>query len=178
MIQLSYDIKEYRKQLLNTIKEGDVIIELGCHVGRTSALILDNLDECTLICLDNSPEAIDSMAKIADSNKNITFISGDVRLHDKIEEVFNLVQKCDVLSVDLGGGYHPDTVFKVFYIWSSTFKPTETLIRNKGLIDFCNSTEKSDEKYQSSNGYLESCGDEGIPPQIKEFELWTPEVKY
>lgn len=178
MIKLSYDIKEYRKQLLNTIKEGDTIIELGCHVGKSSEIILENLDDCRLISIDNSPEAVDEMNRIADENCNLTFVSGDVRLHDKIKEVYNLVQRCDVLSIDLGGGYHPDTVFKVFYIWSSTFKPTETLIRNKGLIDFCNSAEKSDEKYQSEKGYLESCGDEGIPPQIKEFELWTPEVKY
>ena len=178
MIRLSYDINEYRNQLLNTIKEGDTIIELGCHVGKSSELILDHLDDCNLISLDNSPEAVEIMNSLADSNSNLTFVSGDVRLHDKIQEVFEMVQKCDVLSIDLGGGYHPDTVFKVFYIWSSTFKPTETLIRNKGLIDFCNSTEKSDEKYCSSNGYLESCGNEGIPPQIKEFELWTPEVKY
>ncbi len=178
MIKLSYNIKEYRKQLLDTIKEGDTIIELGCHVGRTSEIILKALDSCQLISLDNSPEAVGEMGKIADENDNLKFISGDVRLHDKIKEVYRLTQKCDVLSIDLGGGYHPDTVFKVFYIWSSTFKPKETLIRNKGLIDFCNSTEKSDEKYQSKNGYLESCEDGGIPPQIKEFELWTPELKY
>ena len=41
-----------------------------------------------------------------------------------------------MLCVDLGGGYHPDTVFKVFFIWSSVLKPRVSLIRNRGLIDF------------------------------------------
>lgn len=178
MIKLSYNIEIYRKQLLNTIKENDTIIELGCHVGKTTKIILNKLNNCKLISLDNSPEAINIMNEIAIKNKNLKFIPGDVRLHDKIQEVYNLTKKCDILSIDLGGGYHPDTVFKIFYIWSSTFKPKKTLIRNKGLIDFCNSIETSNEEYRSSKGYLESCNNEGIPPQIKEFELWTPKVKY
>ncbi len=178
MIKLSYDIEIYRKQLLSMIKEKDTIIELGCHVGKTTEIILNELNNCKLISLDNSPEAIDIMGEMAVKNKNLKFIFGDVRLHDKIQEVYYLTKKCDVLSIDLGGGYHPDTVFKIFYIWSSTFKPKKTLIRNKGLIDFCNSIEISNEKYQSSKGYLESCDDGGIPPQIKEFELWTSKVKY
>lgn len=177
MIYLSYNIKEYRNQLLDMIKNGDTIIELGCHVGNSTKLILDNFDKCKLIALDNSPEAIEPMKTLKSNYNNLTFIPGDVRLHEKIKEVFKLIQRCDVLSIDLGGGYHPDTTFKVFYIWSSTFKPRVTLIRNKGLIDFVSSTIKSDEDFKSNNGYLESHDDEGIPPQIKEFDLWTPSLK-
>lgn len=175
MIKLSYDINTYRKQLLESINEGDVIVELGAHVGGTSKLILDKLDDCTLIAVDNSPEAILSMAKI--KSGNFTFISGDVRRHDVLSEVFKTVQKCDVLSVDLGGGYHPDTVFKVFYIWASTLKPAHSFIRNKGLLDFSNSVSFEEYDFKSENGYLASHGDEGIPPQIKEFELWTDSLK-
>ena len=169
MIKLSYDIINYRKDLLELVSEGDVVIELGCHVGGTSQLIFD---KCRLIAIDNSPEAIEEMAKL-----DVEFIKGDVRLHDVIAEVFNKVQKCDVLAIDLGGGYHPDTVFKVFYIWSSTFKPKHTVIRNRGLLEFFNSAIGSGEEYMSCEGYLESYHDSGIPPQIKEFDLWTPELK-
>ena len=77
----------------------------------------------------------------------------------------------------MGGGYHPDTVFKVFYIWSSTFKPTHTIIRNRGLLEFLNSSDSSGENYISEKGYLESYHDSGIPPQIKEFDLWMPSPK-
>ena len=109
--------------------------------------------------------------------KHVNFINADVRLHDVLSDVFKLTQKCDVLAIDLGGGYHPDTVFKVFYIWSSTFKPKHTVIRNRGLLEFVNSS-KSDENYPISNdGFLDSYHDSGIPPQIKEFELWTPSLK-
>ena len=139
MINISYDIKEYRKQLFNIANDGNVIVELGCHVGNTTKQILDKFDNVRIISVDNSPEAIDKMEKLADEYSNLTFISGDVRRHEILLKAFRLAQKCDILSVDLGGGYHPDTVFKVFYIWSSTFKPTHSLIRNKGLVDFCNS---------------------------------------
>ena len=136
MINISYDIKEYRKQLFDIANDGNVIVELGCHVGNTTKLILDKFDNVSIIAIDNSPEAIDKMEKLADEYSNLTFISGDVRRHEILLKAFRLAQKCDILSVDLGGGYHPDTVFKVFYIWSSTFKPTHSLIRNKGLVDF------------------------------------------
>ena len=169
MIKLSYDIKNYRKNLLELISDGDVVIELGCHVGGTTQLISD---KCRVIAIDNSPEAIEEMAKL-----DVDFIKGDVRLHDVITEVFNRVQKCDILAIDLGGGYHPDTVFKVFYIWSSTFKPQHSVIRNRGLLEFYNSASGSGEDYVSFGGYLESYHDSGIPPQIKEFGLWTPELK-
>ena len=169
MIKLSYNIKNYRKDLLDLIGEGDVVIELGCHTGGTTQLLQD---KCRVIAVDNSPEAVGEMAKL-----DVEFISGDVRLHDVIAEVFHNVQKCDILAIDLGGGYHPDTVFKVFYIWSSTFKPKHAVIRNRGLLEFFNSATGSGEDYSSSEGYLESYHDSGIPPQIKEFDLWTPSLK-
>lgn len=170
MIKLSYDIKKYRRQLLNLIESGDTVIELGCHIGGTTKLLPK---DCNVIAIDNSPESVEKM----DNMDNVEFISGDVRVHDVLAEAFNKVQSCDVLAIDLGGGYHPDTVFKVFYIWSSTFKPKHTVIRNRGLLEFFNSASGSDEEHHSDEGYLESYNDSGIPPQIKEFELWTPSLK-
>lgn len=170
MIKLSYDIKNYRNDLAEIISDGDVIIELGCHIGGTTRLINKNAN---VVALDNSPEAIDEMTGI----ENVTFIPGDVRRHEVIAEVFKTIQSCDVLAIDLGGGYHPDTVFKVFYIWSSTFKPTHTVIRNRGLLEFFNTATSSDENIKSGEGYLDSYHDSGIPPLIKEFDLWTPALK-
>ena len=170
MIKLSYDIKKYREDLRDLVKSGDTVIELGCHIGGTTKLLPYDVN---IIAIDNSPEAIGKF----DDVSNARFISGDVRLHDVLSEVFKLVQSCDVLAIDLGGGYHPDTVFKVFYIWSSTFKPKHTVIRNRGLLEFFNSATGSDEDYKSGDGYLDSYNDSGIPPQIKEFDLWTPSLK-
>ena len=169
MIKLSYNVEKYREDLLELVKTGDTVIELGCHVGRTTRLICDN---AKVIAVDNSPEAIEDMEKL-----NVTFINGDVRRHEILAEVFKLTQKCDVLAIDLGGGYHPDTVFKVFYIWTSTFKPTHTIIRNRGILEFTNSALCSENNIKSKKGYLDSYHDSGIPPLIKEFDLWTPSLK-
>lgn len=170
MIKLSYDVNDYRKQILDLVNDKDVVIELGCHTGNTSKVILEKNVE--LIALDNSPEAACEMNKL-----NLTFINADVRLHETLLEVFKITQSCDVLAIDLGGGYHPDTVFKVFYIWSSTFKPKHTVIRNRGLVEFYNSVNELLGDYASDGGFLDSYKDSGIPPQIKEFELWTPMPK-
>ena len=170
MIKLSYDIKNYRKDILDLVNHDDTIIELGCHVGGTTGLFPKT---CNVVAIDNSPEAIDEMDKF----KNIRFISGDVRKHEVLAEVFQMIQSCDILAIDLGGGYHPDTVFKVFYIWSSTFKPKHTIIRNRGILEFFNSAQGSGEECKSDEGYLDSYHDSGIPPLIKEFDLWTPSLK-
>jgi cephalosporin hydroxylase len=176
MIKLNYNIKLYRESLKKIIKPTDTVIELGCHVGGSSKIIAEILKEGELISLDNSPEAISKMEELENDYSNISFISGDVRRHEIIKEVCKITQNADVLSVDLGGGYHPDTVFKVYYIWSSTFKPRDSIIRNKGLIDFVNSA-RLEEDISSEKGYLDSYNNEGIPPQIKEFNLWTNSLK-
>ena len=170
MIKLSYDVKKYRQDIMDLVKSDDIIIELGCHTGGTTRLLPET---CNIIAIDNSPEAADSMNKLT----HVNFINSDVRLHEVIAEVYKLTQSCDILAIDLGGGYHPDTVFKVFYIWSSTFKPKHTIIRNRGLLEFLNTAQGSGENYTSQNGYLDSYHDSGIPPLIKEFDLWTPSLK-
>lgn len=169
MIKLSYDIENYRRDLADLVRSGDTIIELGCHIGGTTRLFPN---DCRVIAIDNSPEAVDELLKL-----DVKFISGDVRRHEIIAEAFKITQSCDVLAIDLGGGYHPDTVFKVFYIWSSTFKPSHTVIRNRGLLEFANSVSVSGEDISSSDGFLETYHDAGIPPLIKEFDIWTPSLK-
>ena len=166
---------QYHQDIKEIIKPTDTIIELGCHVGKTTKYLLKERPEIKIISLDNSPEAIKPMKKLEKQNPNLKFINGDVRLHENLLKVKKIINKCDILSLDLGGGYHPDTVFKVYYIWSSTFKPKNTLIRNRGLIDFVN-TSTTNENIKSNEGYLESCHDMGIPPQVKEFKLWSEKV--
>ncbi|EKF84938.1 hypothetical protein A994_11092 [Methanobacterium formicicum DSM 3637] len=51
----------------------------------------------------------------------------------------------------------------------------KTLLRNRGLLDFIHSTSTS-ELIRSENGWLESCGDDGIPPRLKELKLWSPKL--
>jgi len=176
LIKLSYDIKIYRNQIKDIINPTDTVVEIGSHVGGTTKEIIKYLNNGKIICLDKSPESEDKLNELKKEFRNLTFIKGDVRRHDILKEVYKITDKCDLLLIDMGGGYHPDTVFKVFYIWSSTLKPKNTLIRNRGLIEFINST-KTDETYISSKGFLESYENEGIPPQIKEFSLWTSKLK-
>jgi len=179
MINVVYDIKVYRQVLKDIIREDDVVVELGCHVGNSTRIISQLAPEGKIIALDKgsqSKEKLDELIK--EVNTPIEFIESDVRLHETLEEVAKKVNElggCDVLSVDLGGGYHPDTTFKVFFIWSSTLKPRETIIRNRGLLDFLHSSTSS-EIIRSENGWLESCGDDGIPTRLKELKLWSPKV--
>jgi len=176
LIKISYDINNYRRDLKEIISKDDNVIELGCHVGGTSEIILENLSNGKLIALDKSPESLGKFNDLKKDFNNVEFIKGDVRLHETLLKVYEKINKCDLLLIDLGGGYHPDTVFKVFYIWSATFKPKKTLIRNRGIAEFINSS-KTNEDFKTNKGFLESYKNEGIPPQIKEFNLWTNKLE-
>ncbi len=179
MIKIVYDIKVYREVLTDIIKKDDVVVELGCHVGNSTRIISQMTPDGRIIALDKSHQSEVKMRELIKETGNSTeFIKGDVRLHETLEEVAEKVNElggCDVLSIDLGGGYHPDTTFKVFFIWSSTLKPRETIIRNRGLLDFIHSS-TSYEIISSANGWLESCGDDGVPTRLKELKLWSPKL--
>ncbi|WP_321421616.1 class I SAM-dependent methyltransferase [uncultured Methanobacterium sp.] len=179
MIHVAYDIKVYRQVLKDIIKKDDVVVELGCHVGNSTRIISQLAPKGNIIALDKGTESKEKLEQLNEEvETHIEFIQSDVRLHETLEEVakkVNALGGCDVLSVDLGGGYHPDTTFKVFYIWSSTLKPRDTIIRNRGLLDFIHSTSTS-EFIRSENGWLESCRDDGVPKRLKELKLWSPKV--
>ncbi|MGB9937171.1 MAG: class I SAM-dependent methyltransferase [Methanobacterium sp.] len=175
MIKLTYDIRIYREQLKKIIKNNDTVVELGCHVGNSTKIIAELAPEGQIISLDNSPEAIESMAQVENKYGNVKFIKADVRLHETLEDVMKKIDGCDVLSIDLGGGYHPDTTFKVFFIWSSSLKPRVTIIRNRGLIDFVYSA-SAEEKIESRYGWLESSARDGVPERLKELKLWSSKL--
>jgi len=148
------------------------VVELGCHVGNSTRIIARNAFDGRVIAIDNSPEAVSSMESVMNDYPQVEFTKADVRLHETLEEVYKKIETCDVLSVDLGGGYHPDTTFKVYFIWSSTLKPRTTIIRNRGLLDFVRSSQ-TQEDIMSKEGWLESSNDAGIPPRLKELKLWS-----
>jgi hypothetical protein len=118
------------------------------------------------------------MNNLKSSYSNVEFLKADVRLHETLETVARMLKDhggCDVLSIDLGGGHYPDTTFKVFFIWSSTLRPRDTIIRNRGLLDFLHSSSSS-EIIKSQEGWLESSGGDGVPPRLKELQLWSTNI--
>ncbi len=176
MIKVVYDIKVYREALKNIIKPEDTVVELGCHVGNSTKIISKLAHKGKVIAMDNSPESVEIMGDLVKEYKNVEFRKADVRLHETLEAIIKKIKTCDVLSVDLGGGYHPDTTFKVFFIWSSSLKPRDTIIRNRGLLDFIHSS-KTEETIKSKGGWLESSAKDGVPPRLKEFTLWSSKIK-
>jgi len=125
MIKVVYDIKVYRQVLRDIIKKDDVVVELGCHVGNSTCIIANHSPEGSVVSLDNSPESVDAMKSVTDKYPSTDFIKADVRLHETLEEVAQKIKeigRCDVLSVDLGGGYHPDTTFKGIFHLVINFK--------------------------------------------------------
>ncbi|RAP52573.1 MAG: SAM-dependent methyltransferase [Methanosphaera sp. rholeuAM270] len=172
MIYLSYDRKKYQEDMINNIKTFDNVVEIGCHIGTSTRIISRLNQDGTVYAFDNSPESLEAMQSLEIEYGNIEFIRADVR-DEKV--LGNLMKRCDdidVLCIDLGGGYHPDTVFKVFFIWSSVLKPRVSLIRNRGLIDFINSTATS-EGIHSREGFLESSADSILPKNLKELKMWS-----
>lgn len=161
--------------MINNIKTFDNVVEIGCHIG-TSTKIISKLNQDGIVyAFDNSPESFEAMSNLGIEYNNIQFFNVDVRNEEVLYDFVNKCEKIDVLCVDLGGGYHPDTVFKVFFIWSSILKPRVSLIRNRGLIDFINSS-TTNEKIKSDYGYLDSSADNIVPNNLKELKLWSKKL--
>ena len=152
MIKISYKRSDYQQDMIDNIKLLDNVVELGCHVGISTQIISRLCQDGSVYAYDNSPESTKAMRKLQIENKNIIFKNADVRNSD-INKKQAQLDDIDVLCVDLGGGYHPDTVFKVFFLWSSILKPRVTLIRNQGLMEFVNASQTKDET-DTSGGYL------------------------
>lgn len=175
MIYLSYDRKKYQEDMINNIQTFDNVVEIGCHIG-TSTKIISRLNQDGIVyAFDNSPESSEAMNKLGIEYSNIIFKKADVRDESVLYDLLKQCNSIDVLCVDLGGGYHPDTVFKVFFIWSSVLKPRVCLIRNRGLIDFINSSVTS-EPIHSEKGYLSSSANEIVPESLKELEYWSDKL--
>ena len=178
MINVVYNIKIYREVLRDIIKQDDQVVELGCHVGNSTRIMAEMASEGRVIALDKADEAAESMKDLTGAYSNIEFFKADVRRHETLETVARKLKDhggCDVLSIDLGGGHYPDTTFKVFFIWSSTLRPRDTIIRNRGLLDFLHSSSSS-EIIKSQEGWLESSGGDGVPPRLKELQLWSKNI--
>ncbi|MEA3255468.1 MAG: hypothetical protein U9Q22_06505 [Candidatus Altiarchaeota archaeon] len=174
MISLLYEVNEYRKFLNGKVKGNFVVIELGPHLGQATKLYLDRTKQT--IVVDKSIQAETAMKKI--QSQNLRFIKGDVRSFKTIQEVLEITKGCDLLAVDMGGGRYPDTVFKVWAVWSGIFKPRHSVIRNRGLAEFTQRVEvrdKSIKKEFPDDGWMSTWGralPHHLKKQMQEFKFW------
>ena len=177
MIAIAYDVRIYRKCLKDLTREGDIVIEIGPHTGKH---IVDYVEKASrIIAIDKSPEAKKAFLELEKKYEKIKFIYGDVRLFQTVIAAMKLVKKCDLLAVDLGGGRYPDTVFKVWALWSGCFKPRDSVIRNRGLAEFLQRAKIVDPSLRRSfkdDGWLSEWG-RATPSKLRElleeFKLWV-----
>lgn len=177
MISITYNVNRYRKILNNTIKENDIVIEIGPHTGK---YLKDYIPRTKLmVAVDKAVQAENNIKILESEFKNLTFIRGDVRSFETVKKVLELTKKCDVFCIDMGGGRYPDTVFKVWAVWSGIFKPRDSIIRNRGLGEFVQRAKVADKSIIQDfddSGWMETYG-RSIPYKLKkqmdEFEFWV-----
>ncbi|WP_088335031.1 SAM-dependent methyltransferase [Methanopyrus sp. KOL6] len=179
MIALVKSVEEYRRLLGEVVEEGDIVVELGCHRGASTRVILTGSPR-RVVVVDYGEDAEEAMRELERNHPELTFVKGDAREYDTLERVLEELggPECDVLAVDLGGGMFPDTAFKVYYVWSVTLRPRDAVVRNAGLCEFLKLAELQEEVHlnDESRGYLGELSPPGIPGKIRErfeeFKLW------
>lgn len=139
MILIAYDQERYRRVLLESVKPGDTVIEIGPHTGGSTRMLAKRAK--LVIAVDKSEQAKEAFK---DMPKNVKFVGGDVRIYGTASKVSELTDKCDVLGIDMGGGRFPDTVFKVWCVWSGIFRPRDSVLRNRGIGEFLRRAKISD----------------------------------
>lgn len=175
MISILYDVNEYRRFLNMKVESDFVVIELGPHLGPATKLYSDRTK--LTITVDKSIQAERAMKKI--HAPNMRFIKGDVRSFKTLKKVLEITKGCDLLAVDMGGGRYPDTVFKVWAVWSGIFKPRHSVIRNRGLAEFIQRAEIRDDSIKKEfpeDGWMSTWG-RSLPyhlkKQMQEFKFWV-----
>ena len=176
MISIVYDVKKYRELLAKTVKEGDVVVEVGPHIGRST---LSYIERAKLaVAVDVGEQSVAAFRKLEKEFPHLRFVSGDARSFATMKEVVKITGRCDVLAVDLGGGRFPDTVFKVWAAWSGVFKPRDSVIRNRGLAEFLQRARIDDDSLKrafSDDGWLSVWGratPSKLKDQLGEFGFW------
>lgn len=176
MISIVYDVKKYRRCLQKYAADGFVVIEVGPHTGESTKGYLKKSKQAVAIDIGKQSEQV--FDKLCRENKNLVFVRGDVRKFETVLEVLKHVRRCDVLAIDMGGGRFPDTVFKVWAVWSGVFKPKHSVIRNRGLAEFVQRAQVVDDsliKDFSDNGWMAQWGrtvPSKLRDQLGEFSNW------
>jgi len=177
MISIVYEVESYRNLLMETIREGDVVIELGPHVGISTGLYAGKTKKT--VAVDIGKESKTPFKKLCEEYNQLRFIEADARSFDTVKKVMKLTKKCDVLAVDLGGGRYPDTVFKVWGAWSGIFSPRDSIIRNRGIAEFLQRAkvlDKSIIKDFKDAGWLAEWGratPSKLREQLEEFNFYV-----
>jgi hypothetical protein len=176
MISILYDVKKYRKFIEDAVAEDMVVVEIGPHTGESTARYVKKTS--LTVAIDISEQSHKAIKKLSESNPNLVFIKGDARRFETVKEALKHIKKCDVLAVDMGGGRFPDTVFKVWAVWSGVLKPKHSIIRNRGLAEFVQKAKVEDEsliKDFSDSGWMSEWG-RSVPSklrdQLEEFNIW------
>lgn len=164
MISIVYDRKRYHDVLKQLVRPGDTVIEIGPHLGASTKALSHAR---RVVAVDKAAQA-EAAAELFP--QNTAFIKGDARFFDTVGKVLKLTNKCDLLAIDMGGGRFPDTVFKVWAVWSGVFKPRDSVIRNRGLGEFLRRARIDDDsllKDFADSGWLSQCGRK-TPMQLKQ----------
>jgi hypothetical protein len=177
VISIVYDVKKYRRLLADAVEDGDVVIEIGPHVGKSTAAYVGCAKMA--VAVDIGPQSEKALAKLGKEFPQLAFVRGDARSFSTMKQVLEMTKECDVLAVDLGGGRFPDTVFKVWAAWSGVFRPRDSVIRNRGLAEFLQKARIEDDSLRREfldDGWLSSWG-RGVPSKLKdqldEFRMWV-----
>ncbi len=165
MILICYGRERYQELLIDIIKPTDTVLEIGPHIGKSTEVISSRAKR--VITVDKASQAEEAFQERPD---NVEFVKGDVRFFDTVDNTLKLIKSCDVLAIDMGGGRFPDTVFKVWAVWSGVFKPRDSVIRNRGLGEFMRRAQIRDPVLQKDfmdTGWLSQSGRKR-PRQLKE----------
>ena len=130
----------YRKSVISHVNKGDCVLEIGCHVGVTTALVAKLAKFAYGI--DSSKYSIDMAKKRyleGKLSKNLLFFCADAfdqRLVLKHLKSTNARVHVDVILIDISGNREPGLVLQLLESYDRIFSPRLFIIKNFKLHNF------------------------------------------
>eukprot|EP01064_Diplonema_japonicum_P000990 TRINITY_DN10651_c0_g1_i2.p1 TRINITY_DN10651_c0_g1~~TRINITY_DN10651_c0_g1_i2.p1 ORF type:complete len:170 (+),score=33.31 TRINITY_DN10651_c0_g1_i2:57-566(+) len=123
------DVADYRAAIPQVVKEGDCVLEVGCHEGVTTRRIAKEVGPSGRVYgVDTSKVCIERSQVVYKNEENLTFHLGsalDISFLLKLSD-----KRYDVIFLDISGSRDLETLIPLMESYESALKPRNLIVKS------------------------------------------------
>eukprot|EP01059_Diplonema_ambulator_P000017 TRINITY_DN10006_c0_g1_i1.p1 TRINITY_DN10006_c0_g1~~TRINITY_DN10006_c0_g1_i1.p1 ORF type:complete len:329 (+),score=55.30 TRINITY_DN10006_c0_g1_i1:585-1571(+) len=124
------DVADYRAVIPEVVKEGDVVLEVGCHEGVTTRRIARAVGETGRVYgVDTSEVCIERSKVVYQNEENLSFHVGDAL---DVSSLIKLAapRRYDVVFIDISGSRDLETLLPLMEAYEAALRPRTLVVKS------------------------------------------------